>query len=50
MTYEEIVNSPTKERREARCRRDWMIGQAVRWGGWVLTGLVLVMALAVSVS
>lgn len=50
MTYEEIVNKPNDQRRDARCRRDWMIDQAVRWGGWVLTGLVLVMALAVSVS
>lgn len=49
MSYEEIVNGANAQRREARCRRDWMIEQAVRWGGWLVAGLMLAINLAVAV-
>jgi hypothetical protein len=43
MSYEEqeYLNSLTAERRERACRRAWMIDQAIRWGGWLLAGLIL---------
>ena len=50
MTYEEIVNKPNNQRREARCRREWMIDQAVRWGGWVLAGLMMMANFAIRVG
>ena len=43
MSYEEqeYLNGCTAERRERACRRAWMIDQAIRWGGWLLAGLIL---------
>ena len=52
MSYEEMeyINSLTAERRERACRRAWMVDQAIRWGGWLLAGLILMANLAVYVS
>lgn len=41
MSYEEIVNGSGAERREARCRQEWMLRMGCQWGGWVLTALML---------
>ena len=41
MSYEEIVNGATAERREARCRRDRTIHTAMQCGGWLLAGLLM---------
>ena len=43
MSYEEqeYLNGCTAERRERACRRAWMVDQAIRWGGWLLAGLIL---------
>ena len=46
MSYEEIVNGATAERREARCRRDRMICTAMQCGGWLLAGLLMVIQFA----
>ena len=44
MSYEELeyINGLNAERRERACRRAWLTDQAIRWGGWVLAGLLLV--------
>lgn len=44
--YEKIVNGANTERRDARCRRDRMIRTAMHWGGWLLSGLILMAHLA----
>lgn len=41
VSYEEIVNGSNAQRRDARCRREWMIHMGIQWGGWLLTGLLL---------
>lgn len=43
MSYEEMeyINSLTAERRERACRRAYRIDMAIRWGGWLLAGLML---------
>ena len=45
MSYEEMeyINSLNTKRRERTCRRAWMVDQAIRWGGWLLAGLLLVL-------
>lgn len=51
MSYEEqeYLNDLTRPARERHCRRAWMVDQAVRWGGWILAGLILLADLAVRV-
>ena len=46
MSYEEIVNGATAERREARCHRDRMIHTAMQCGGWLLAGLLMAIQFA----
>lgn len=43
MSYEEqeYLNSLTAKRRNRACRREWMVDQAIRWGGWVLAAVLL---------
>ena len=52
MSYEEMeyINSLNAARRERACRRAWVVDQAIRWGGWLLAGLILMANLAVYVS
>lgn len=51
MSHEEMeyLNSLTAGRRERRCRRARMMDLAVRWGGWLLAGLILASNLALRV-
>ena len=51
MSYEEqeYLNNLTRPNRERASRRAWMLDLAVRWGGWLLAGLMLMANLAVRV-
>lgn len=46
MSYEEIVNGATTDRREARCRRDQMLHTAMQWGGWLIAGMLMAIQFA----
>lgn len=46
MSYEEIVNGATADRREARCRRERMIHEAMQWGGWLIACLLMAIQFA----
>ena len=43
MSYEEMeyINGLTRHARERACRRALVVDQAIRWGGWLLAGLIL---------
>lgn len=43
MSHEEMeyINELTRPARERYCRRSWMVDQAIRWGGWVLAAVLL---------
>lgn len=46
----EYINSLNAKRREQLCRREWMLRNALQWGGWLLAVLVLLLNIAVRAS
>lgn len=44
---QEYLNELTRPGRERYCRRAHRIDMAVRWGGWLVAGMILVANIAV---